>query len=81
MIFSLRMKSIKMNTMTREEIVREIIKRFKLDAVSVKSLERYEYELIYESLKETDKESIDRAIKDFIDKKFKMRVIRTAYVK
>ncbi len=59
--------------MTREEIVREIIKRFKLDAYSLKNLNGYEYELIYEAFPIIDKSNINKAIDDFSNGKFKIR--------
>ncbi len=67
--------------MSREAIVKEIINRFKLDKKSIKRLKDYEYELIYEALKNIDKELIVRAISDFSRGEFNIKTIRTTFSK
>ncbi len=65
--------------MKKEEIIHNIIKLFKLDSSSLKDLEHYEYELIYNSLNNVDSKSIDKAIKSYTNKEFRIRTIRTSF--
>ncbi len=67
--------------MQETEIIVEIIGRFKLDSRSLKRLENYEYDLIYSSLSSIEKHKINKAIKDYCEKKFKIKTIRTAFLK
>ncbi len=67
--------------MGREEIIKEVITRFKLDSRSIKNLEEYEYDLIHEQLSSIDPKHINESIKDFNNKKFKIKSIRTAFTK
>ena len=48
--------------MSREEIIEEIFKRFKLDSKAIKKMEEYEYKLIYRVFSGIPPEIIDQAI-------------------
>ncbi len=65
--------------MSREEIIEEIFKRFKLDSKAIKKMEEYEYKLIYRVFSEVPPEAIDEAIESYKKNEFKIRVIRTTY--
>lgn len=65
--------------MSREEIIEEIFKRFKLDSKAIKKMEEYEYKLIYRVFSEVPPEDIDEAIEAYKKNEFKIRVIRTTY--
>ncbi len=65
--------------MSREEIIEEIFKRFKLDSKAIKKMEEYEYKLIYRVFSEIPPETIDQAIESYKREEFKIRVIRTTY--
>ncbi|GLI56571.1 hypothetical protein PM10SUCC1_20850 [Propionigenium maris DSM 9537] len=65
--------------MSREEIIEEIFKRFKLDSKAIKKMEEYEYKLIYRVFSEVPPEDIDKAIEAYKKNEFKIRVIRTTY--
>ncbi len=67
--------------MKKEEIIREIIWRFKLDSKSLKKLEEYEYELIYSSLNFLDRSLINETIQDYCNNKVKIKAIRTTFTK
>jgi|GEM_PF-3107700 len=65
--------------MSREEIIEEIFKRFKLDSKAIKKMEEYEYKLIYRVFSGIPPEIIDQAIESYKREEFKIRVIRTTY--
>lgn len=65
--------------MSREEIIEEIFKRFKLDSKAIKKMEEYEYKLIYRVFSGIPPETIDQAIESYKREEFKIRVIRTTY--
>jgi len=65
--------------MTKEQIIKEIIKRFKLDSASIKQMKEYEYILIYKSFSEISPEIIDKAIESYKNKDFKLKAVRTTY--
>ncbi len=67
--------------MSKKDIIREIISRFRLDSKSFKTLEEYEYELIYETLHFLDRKIINESIEDFTQNKFKIKAIRTTFNK
>ncbi len=67
--------------MKREEIISEIIKRFKLDKKTLSQLEDYEYDLIYETLDFIDSSAIEKAISEFINEDFEIKAIRTTFHK
>ena len=67
--------------MGREEIIKEVITRFKLDSCSIKNLEEYEYDLIHKQLSYIDPKRINQSIKDFNNNKFKIKSIRTTFTK
>ncbi len=62
--------------MNREEIIKEIIYRFKLDSKSLRKLKDYEYEMIYDAFKPISKRHIDNTIDDYCNNKFKIKPIK-----
>lgn len=67
--------------MRNKDIIREIIKRFKLDASSIKKMKDYEYDLIYETLTNIKPETITKAINSFKKNEFKIKTIKTSFHK
>lgn len=65
--------------MSKEVIITEILKRFKLDSSAIKDLKKYEYKLIYDVFSEIPPEIIDDAIDSFKKKKFKIKTVRTSF--
>ncbi len=65
--------------MTREEIIKEILKRFKLDSNSLRTLELYEYDLIYSALSGITRDEINKAIEGYKSREFQVKTIRTSF--
>lgn len=65
--------------MSKEKIIVEILKRFKLDSNAIKKMEEYEYELIYKSFPKVPPEIINDAIDAYNNNNFKVRIVRTSF--
>ncbi len=59
--------------MKRSEVIKEILRRFKLDSSSLKQMRPHEYDLIYKSLSEIAPEYIDKSIEEYINKEFSIK--------
>lgn len=65
--------------MSKEKIIEEILKRFKLDSNAIRKMEEYEYELIYKSFSKVSPELINDAIESYKRMDFKVRVVKTTF--
>ncbi len=61
--------------MGKEEIIKGILKRFKMDSKAVRNMEDYEYELVYHSFSEIPIETIDAAIESYKNREFQVKVV------
>ncbi len=62
--------------MNNEEIIREILKRFRLDTPSIRNLEKYELELIYQAFPKIPFYKINNAISSYKNKEFSISKFR-----
>ncbi len=67
--------------MSDEEIILEIIQRFRLDRKSLTHLYDYEYELIFHSMIDINKLNIIRAINRYVAGEIKVKVVRVSFLK
>lgn len=65
--------------MSKEVIIREILKRFRLDSNSIRRLQKYEYLLIYQSFSRLSPKVIDEAIEGYKRRDFKVKGVKNSF--